>query len=344
MENINKDKESVEKVFNLLEEQLEQILDTKKQVDDILSKYNKFCCFNNKLNKFLCTEDDFKKTLETESGRETIKEVLIDTFGENLFETDKTKKVEMSKNNMCTIDSIKTLLSNVLGSSGGVNISLPRSYDELIACLQNLFSVMTYPFVNVDTKDECHKALISFQNLIVIKYKKIYYINYDQCYAIKMIEKILKQYKNGKIIELNEDERTKLSDLLNTGIVNEEIDKNGNIIYEGFNFGDIIIGAININNNLIEIDLKNKKFEKKLNGYLKKLTKTPFEKLKNKDFPKYNDEDVVELYRGLCRKIEDVCSPKNDLYSTLAITQMQYAGYFKSEYYDEEKVFGKNKI
>ena len=68
-------------------------------------------------------------------------------------------------------------------------------------------------------------------------------------------------------------------------------------------------------------------------------------KLEKEIFPSYDDVDVVDIYRKLFELFENDLSKNSsdDLITKYVLTQMQYAGYFKSTYYDKEKVFGKEK-
>ena len=319
--------------FNFLEKRKSEIVVLNAIIKKSYNSFNLCCKYDETLKKYFCYANSISDMLKNNATKQKFKEVLIDTYGSDFFDIDEKEIKKRVSEDYYTTIQFSELFNNV------AHLRVPTDFDSFVTSVEYLCKSSTY-----NTKHA--EVLNDIQRRIASRYITIYKANYNQMYAINKIEKILELYKAKKEIAVNDD-LNRLSTILNECIVNEYTTEDGKIVTDKIDFGVVTIAFILEYNHQLYLD---KIVRPKVNTYYKTITKTPLEELKNRDFPKYSDKDVVEIFRMLDDKFtEKIQKCKNDkkkdeLIELQAITQMNYAGYFTSKYYDEEKVFGiKNK-
>ena len=348
---------TLDEFFTFLNLKKEDIIRIRKRFSNGLALYENCCVKEEYFDqyrkqtkvRFMCFQNKIEKMLETKKGTDTLKLILMHVLGEKFFELSEEENLESEKNGYFSKLSIDRLFENCIANYYGRPIVSPNSFDDIINNIINLIAIIKDNNILPANKEKYLMSLRMVETLIANKYGQMIARYDEQSYAIEIIEKIMKAKKANKRIELTDQERNIFSELLNKNILIETTNDNGEVTYETTEYGNVTTDCIDRYNNEVEKQSANKQLNKKATKYYKIIKKTPLERLKNEMLPEYSDDDVVEIYRILFNKFDDDVNKTkddkvlDDLVTKYAVTQMRYAGYFTSEYYDEEKVFGNSK-
>lgn len=345
---------TLDEFFVFLSMKKDEIVAIRKSFLNGLSLYEK-CCKKEvytdpytkaKKTKFLCYQNKIEQMLSSEKSKETLKLILMHVLGENFFELSDEEDKKNEELGFFTKRSIDKLFEDCISNYYGKPIVSPKSWDDMINNISNLIGIINDPNIPNNVKEKYLTSLNRIETLIANKYARMMGRLDEQTYAINTIGTIVKNVKAGKPIDIK-DHEDEFKKILNKNILIETTHDDGTVSYEEADYGDVTIDCINrYNKNLDNIN-NGKKIDKKASKYYKLIKKTPVDKLEKDMFPSYSDEDIVELYRNIFERFNKTMenNPKlfDELATKLAISQMEYAGYFTSKYYDEEKVFGNTK-
>lgn len=335
---------TVKDYFDFLEkERINLVLD--KTLDEKIKQFYTCCYLNKSKTGVICDAKKVEALTKTSEGIEKLKAILTATFGRDMFNTtdEQDKELEEKYRNLVTKSNFDKHYGKIIGEN-------PKSYDDIINIIIRLFDISNSTLSSKIRKEKADSALNGINSTIANALSEALALKIDKEYTITFLSELINAFnKKGLISIYKPDNFEKTfnnlakSRFLGNKALNNEL-------------GTITLFFVEQHNKIIRERDENKDEIRRKNKLEKKLKKqvynyfdviTTKEDLKNEDFPRYSDENVVDLYNMLDKrfdkKIEE--SKKDDeidkLIELKAITQMMYVGYFASEYYDEEKVFKK---
>ena len=341
---------TVKEFFKFLEDKKPEVkkiisdLEKKKSIYDVCCGLEKVLNPNIKAYEqfFYCYKDKIKYLLKSKQGKERMINVLKDVFGYKFFDFNEEEMNQLENEKMFTRRKLKVIFEDVTGFGNKYNINIPTNWYELTDVIKIIIDAVDDGSINFNEKQKYLNSLKIIENLIAGNYKEIVLLKVAEEELLGYIDETCKLYKQKKLIDVHERNNV-YKDLLNHGLMNEKIDENGKVYYEEVGFGDLTISFIEEYNKEIKRVEKQKEIKNMVNKYYKDITKTPFEYLKNEQFPSYQDPDVKILYTELINKLGKKKDDKRiDLHS---IALMIYAGYVQSEYYvDDEELENDKKL
>lgn len=287
----------------------------------------------------LCNRNMVNKMVSTTNGKKTYAKILENVFGPKFFKLNKEEMEEYKNNGIYTKDQFYDMISPIIGNKNGVSINLPQSYEDLVDLIASCLEVVCNDNIHTKVKEAYSMVYCTIEQIIGVNFKNKTKEVLENKYIIDCINTIISLVKAKKQVKYD----NKFIEALDKKMYQINNYDDGRVDYVCCEFGKTTAMFIDKHNEEIKHLEKEKELKSRTNKYYKKLTKTKLENLSNDDFPSYADEDVVEIYRSLINKLNEASDKKHALYDIRAITELMYAGYFGSEYYDEEKVFGKNK-
>lgn len=330
---------TVKEFFTFLDDKKKELKLQNDEMEKNLIVYKN--CFDYIQNKdyVICNRNMLNKMILTTNGKKTCVEILRNVFGPSFFELNEDEIKEYKDNGLYTRDQFYDMIRPIIGNKNGVSINLPESYEDFVDLIKACLEVICNDNIHSKVKEVYSIIYCTIEQIIGVNFKNKKKEVIENKYIIDCINTIISLVKAKKIIECDD----KFINALDKKMYQIKNCDDGSIDYVSCEFGKYTAFFINKYNEEIKRIEKEKELKSKTNKYYKKLTKTELEKLSNDDFPSYADEDVVEIYKNLINKLNDAANKKHALYDIRSITELMYAGYFGSEYYDEEKVFGKNK-
>lgn len=317
----------------------ERRLNEKKQI------YAK-CCRLNKDVVFLGVEK-IRELFKTNEGKKQFEKILKCVFGENFFD-DMTldEKKEYQSKGLFIKDNLDEILGTVYGNKYGYNFERPNSWQDMVLFINNVLNVYNNVLLNDAVKEQFFILLFSLNKVIEKAYAKTIVSAREISFVINMYNEFLSAVNEKRNVKIDDNSCSLIKNILNKDgrsfvLLEEKEEKK-------IGFGDAFILFCESYNSDIkkaqESTVENKKqlkTKKRIDTYYNNIKNTSFEDLSNKNFPRYYNNDYVQIIKGLIdRFIQDLNEDEKWLpYYT--ITQMHYASYFKTRYYDEEKVFGK---
>lgn len=328
----------------------------KKEIEIVKLSNNSFknCC---KLNKTHNGElvylgfDKIGELLKSKQGRTNLINMLKVVFGEDFFiELTEEEKEKYKKQDIFLKDDLALALSKTNGNKCGYLFTTPNSWEELVSYMEGCLNVCSSGLSNSNTKDLYGKMLSFFNNLIETTYAKNIEKEREMSFVSKLYSEFLNSYEKSKIVNIEKNTYGLIKTILNKDNRKFIIMEAGEEKETGF--GDAFIIICELFNNEInklkaktELEKEQLKINTQINKYFKRISKIPFDNLENKNFPKYTNEDYVEIINGVIDKFNDILSEDDKWLPYYTISLMHYASYFKTKYYDADKVSKKlNKL
>lgn len=336
--NLKKDFSS-DRFFEILKEQLLNIKKINYQLKDTYNLYNTCCSYDKATNTYVCSIPKISNLLKNKKGKKDFKNLLIQVFGPSFFSYSKEEVVEMKKKGIATYANLEQVFNGATGFINGKLIKIPTNYDEFTDVIEDLIFLSDNNHLNAYKNGA--NTLLVLKTIIEKRYQDFKNAYDNEAFCIKHITNILNLYKNEKEIKINDDV-VFLSKILNENVSYEIMFDDELITNKDLGFGEVLIEMINNYNNELSQKNKEKELNKRINAYYKDLVNTPIEIMTNDQFPKYSDEDVVPLFKGIIKKMSDACDKDDSLFSILAITTMRYGHYYGTEYYEKKKQKTKN--
>lgn len=330
---------------DILENEM-KVLSEKKQTLDSKNEVFSRCC-NLKNDVVYLGFEKMKMLLNDENGKNKFKEALKCIFGHDFFEDmTKEQKEEYNKKGFFTKYNLDEILGMIYGSNYGHEFKRPSSWDEMILFLNNVFEVFNNNLINSALKEPYHRILFSFNRLIEASYANSIAEMREINFILNMYNEFLSAFDKKRMVNIDEKTYPLIKNALNKDsrkfitLENDEEKKIG--------FGDAFIMFCELYNSEFkkaqENVLKNKeqlKVQEQIDKYYKRIKNILFDKLENKNFPKYTNENYVQIIKGVIDNFEKDLNSDERWLPYYTVSLMHYASYFKTKYYDEEKVFGK---
>ena len=326
----------------------------KVKQDNIKRKNKVFsnCCMISNIKNeevvFLGIEK-LKDMFKTENGKNHLINILKYVLGSSFFEDmNEEQKLEYKKQGLLIKDDLHEVLGEVYGNSYGYSFKTPNSWEDMILFLKGCSDIYYNNLIHFKLKEPFYRILSAFNKLIETTYARSIAEEREVSFIINSFEKFLSAFEKNKKTNIDKS----LYDLIRYALNKDErkfiILEDGN--ERQISFGDTFIMFCELYDKNIEEALnervKNKeevKINTQINKYYKRISKIPFNILENKNFPKYTNENYVKIIKGIIDKFSNDLNDDEKWLPYYVAVQMHYASYFKTKYYDEEKVFGKNK-
>lgn len=331
--------------YDILKNEIKDLIVKKQMLNSKNEIFSKCCDLKNDV-VYLGFEK-MKKLLNDEQEKNKFKDVLKCIFGPDFFEDmTKKQKEECNKKGLFTKYNLDEILGMIYGTGYGYEFKRPNSWDDMILFLNNTFEVFNNNLLNNSSKEPYHRILFAFNQMVevsyansVVEFREVNFIlniyneflsAFDKKRKVNVDEKVYPLIKNA----LNKDSRKFIA------LENDREKKIG--------FGDAFIMFCELYNSEFEKAqenaLKNKeqlKVQAQVDKYYKRIRNILFDKLENKNFPKYTNENYVQIIKGVINNFEKDLNIDEKWLPYYTASLMHYASYFKTKYYDEEKVFGK---
>lgn len=323
-----------------------QALGIKKQTLNSKNEIFSKCCDLKKDVVYLGFEK-MNKLLNNEHGKNTFKDVLKCIFGHAFFDDmTKEQKEEYNKKGFFTKYNLDEIFSMVYGIHYGYEFKRPTSWDDMILFLNNVFEVFNNNLINSAQKEPYHRILFAFNRMIEASYANSVAESREINFILNMYNEFLSAFDEKRKVNIDEKTYPLIKNALNKDsrkFITLEDDTEKKI-----GFGDAFIMFCELYNSEFkkaqENALKNKeqlKVQTQIDKYYKRIKSIPFERLENKNFPKYTNDNYVQVIKGVIDNFEKDLNTDENWLPYYTVTMAHYASYFKTKYYDEEKVFGK---
>lgn len=321
------------------------------KIKDLNSKNNTFskCC---KLEKDVVTLgfERMQELLNSKTGKEKFIGMLKYFFGYDFFEDmTEEQRQEYAKKGLFTKDNIDEIFGKVYGTHYEQEFKRPNSWEDMVLFLNRVFKVHNNDSINSNAKEPYDRILFAFNIML-----ENYYANsIAECRETNFILNIYNEFLNA----FNDKRKVKI-DSKTYPLITKALNKDERkfITIEDskekkIGFGDTFIMFCELYNNELEKvkaayseSKKEQKIKAQIDKYFKRITSIPFDELENKYFPKYTNENYVEIINGVIEKLKEAVKNDESLIFHNSVTLMHYACYFKTKYYDSEKVFGKKEV
>lgn len=333
---------SNEEYYNLLKNDLPELIEKSKKDNNKLKILGSYCSSKVEKNgirvytNFQKVNDSLQKPLNIKS----FVKVLEILFGIKFFdEIDEETLAKLKENNMFTKDNLDDLLCKVYGNKYGFNFSRPSNYYEFSEFISNCYKVYNDPNIDRKSKENYLNIVCAINRQIERRFNNIIQTNNQENFVIDMYTRFIKAYEKGNPVVINDEEKKKTLEILNKiesifFVQEENEDKT-------IGTGEAFLLVVEAYNEELELlykkekeDKENHKANKKVDKYYKKITKTPIDKLEVKNFPKYSNENYLQIIDTLIKKLEN-----DKLWDYVTLCYLNYMDYFKSSYYkDNEKL------
>ncbi len=277
-------------------------------------------------------------------GKENFKKVLECVFGSDFFDDlTKEKQEEYKKKDVFTKYDLDEddFLGKIYGKRYNLEFKKPTSWDDMILFLNNIFKVINNNYISDISKDMYHRILFVFNRLVESTYANNLAESREANFISNTYNEFLSAFEKNKAVNIDEKTYPLIKRILNKDsrkAISLEDSKE-----KEMGFGDTFIMFCELYNNELEkvqkTILENKaqsKIETQINKYHKRIKNMPFDKLENKNFPKYNNENYVQIIKGIIGRFLKDLNEDEKWLPYYTASQMHYASYFKTKYYDED--------
>ena len=331
---------SNEEYYNLLKNQLPELMDESKKDNNNLKILGSYCKTKTDKNgvKVYADFQRVSDSLEKSKNIKTFAKALEILFGTKFFEEiDEETLTKLKENNMFTKDNIDDLLGKVYGNKYGLIFNRPSNYYDFAEFISNCYKVCNNSSIDRKSKEEYLNIVCAINRVIERRFNDIMQINFKENFVIDMYTRFIKAYEKGNVVVINEEEKKKALEILNKiesifFVQEENEDKT-------VGTGDAFLLVVEAYNEDLEMlekqekeDKENHKTNKKVDKYYKKITKTPIDKLEVKNFPKYSNENYLQIINALINKLEN-----DKLWDYVTLCYLNYMDYFKSSYYKDNE-------
>lgn len=284
--------------------------------------YNKNCEIRNNLS-LICkkvnrtVECDMYRYLNNDvtlNKKNVIKIALETVFGKDCYKDENVLN--------CLQDIFKI-------NYHGKNIDKPNSNHEFVDLLIILGDIANNEYFDSNKRTSCILAIKKIQNVIAQKMYNALACIEEVSFAKEKFTEIINSYLENKKINLKEKDL--FYKVINHGLSVTFEDEN-EIMESNNNISDFVEEFIMLHNSSL-----NKKSDEKINNrankYFTKLTKTPYEKLTVKNFPKFSNPNFIEIMEELLKNFSE-----GQYFELCAALSVHYANYYKdknskNEYY-----------
>ena len=288
---------SNEEYYNLLKNQLPELMDESKKDNNNLKILGSYC--KSKIDKNgVKVYADFQRvsdSLEKSKNIKSFAKALEILFGTKFFdELDEVILTKLKENNMFTKDNLDDLLGKVYGNKDGFTFERPSNYLEFAEFIGNCYKVYNNSGINKNGKEDYLNIICVINREIERRFNAILNVNFQENFVIDMYTRFIKAYEKGNPVIINEEEKKKVLEILNKiesiFFVQEENEE------KTIGTGDAFLLVIEAYNEELELldkkekeDKENHKANKKVDKYYKKITKTHIDKLEFKNLHKYSN-------------------------------------------------------
>lgn len=312
-----------------------------KNLNEILSLCNVIIGKKGR-NSLLVDEIKIYKTIKSDKGMLKFKNILMCIFGKRFFE-DLTKKeqIKYKEEGLFTKYQLNDLLGHLYGEEYGYKFNEPKNFDELTLFFANCVNIIFDTSINSNVKVKYVRLINSIKNEIVKAYKSTQDEIKLEKEFIKVYDLYIEAYKKGKPVDLSKkaDIREILKNDKRYFKITEVYNDDGNLkIGDEISFCEaFIMYCKSFNDELynMENEKQDNKIGSKVDKIYKKINRIPFEKLENKNLPKYSSKNYNIIMEKLLKKYSEDIQNNPSLLDYYTVLLMYHASSFNKKYIDD---------